>query len=140
MAKLIKHGDTIIAKHTDGHTRRYNWKGLKKHPVLNKNMTLYECDMNSYAEIVKECDETVLGQVPKTYNKSTGDCISADAISIYIDSNRKQKFDVESGTSGRHSSNTFNFRKLSICTIKIPLKIFEKHLMQASKKIKTKST
>lgn len=130
MAKLIKPGDTIIGKHTDGHTRRPDWKGIKKHPILNKPMTMYECDLNSYAEIVKECDKKYIVDDLKTKNSTVGDCIQADGITIYIDTKKKETFSKESGTSGRHSSFAFKFRKLSICRIKTPLKNLEKKIAQ----------
>ncbi|MDR2816535.1 MAG: hypothetical protein LBB62_07530 [Proteiniphilum sp.] len=129
MAKLINSGDTIIGKHTDGHTRKWNWKGLKKHPVLNRNMTLYECTLNSYAEIVKECEiEDLNDECKEKYNHKLGDCLEAFAISIYVDSKRKYNFSVEAGISGRHKASTFSFRDLSVCSITTPLSNLEKHI------------
>lgn len=130
MAKFVKPGDTIIGKHIDGHTRRWKWKGLKNHPVLNRKMMLYECDLNSYAEIVKECDECDLVQGCENYNTKLGDNLEADAISVYVDSKRKYKFIIEAGISGRHKASVFKFRDLSVCTIKIPLKNLEKRIIQ----------
>ncbi|MGI6520244.1 MAG: hypothetical protein ACOX2D_03800 [Fermentimonas sp.] len=121
MTKYVSPGDTIIGEHIDGYTRRWMWKGLRRHPVLNRQMTLYECDLNSYAEIVKACDESDLNDGCEAYKKAVGDCLEADAISIYVDSKRKYQFKVEAGISGRHKSNIFNFRDLSVCSIKIPL-------------------
>jgi uncharacterized protein YqgV (UPF0045/DUF77 family) len=132
MAKFVKTGESIIAKHTDGHTRRWNWKGLKNHPALNKMMTLYECDLNTFAEIIKECDEIDLTEGCKNYNTKTGDCLEADAISIYVDSKRKYKFTVEAGVSGRHKASKFNFRDLSVCTIKTSLQNIEKRINELS--------
>lgn len=132
MAKLIKHGDTIVAKHTDGHTRKYNWKGPKRHPKLKKIMTLYECDRNSYAEVIKECDDqNILSQLDDSYNRSLGDCLDADAISMYIDTKgKKVDFEVEGGATGRHKANSFKLRQLSICCIKTPLHNLEKSILK----------
>lgn len=134
MAKLIGPGDTIIGKHTDGHTRKWDWKGLKKHPVLNRNMTLYECSLNTYAEIVKVCEQEELSdECIEKYNHNLGDSVNADAISIYVDSNRKEKFNLEARISGRHKAQAFSFRNLSVCTISIPLRNLAKLLEQQKK-------
>lgn len=133
MAKLINEGDTIIAQHTDGHSRKIEWKGLRKHPVTKKSMTLYECDRNSFAEIVCSCSDNIEPGT-ESYCRDIGDQLQADAISIYVDSIRKEKFEVKEGISGRHGSQLFRFRKKCISTIKTPLAIFAKHLMAISSK------
>ena len=134
MAKLIAPGDTIIGKHTDGHTRKWDWKGLKKHPVLNRNMTLYECSLNTYAEIVKECEQEELSdECNEKYNHNLGDSVDASAVSIYVDSKRKHQFKLEAGISSRHKANMFSFRDLSVCTISIPLSNLVKLLEQQKK-------
>lgn len=131
MAKYVRPGDTIIGKHTDGHTRKGEWKGQKKHPILQKRMTLYECSLNTYAEIVKECDLDELNdECRNSYNYNLGDNVNASSVSIYVNSVRKINFKVTAGTSGRHKSQAFNFRDLAVCTITIPLSNLEKSLNQ----------
>lgn len=126
MAKLIKEGDTIIANSIDGNSRKIVWKGLKKHPITKELMMLYECDRNSFAEIT-----TVYtgGVDPGTENycRNIGDQLQADAISIYVSSLRKEKFEVSNAT-GRHKSQFFSIRKKSISSIKTSLEIFAKEL------------
>lgn len=123
MATLINEGDTLLAKHLDGNSRKIEWKGMRKHPVTKKNMTLYECDRNSYAEIITECtDEVVLGT--ESYCRDKGDNLKADAISIYVETFKKETFEVKEGVSGRHGASLFKFRKNSISTIKTPLSVF----------------
>ena len=134
MAKMIELGKSIIAAHTDGHTRKYQWKGLRRHPVLKKRMTLYECDRNTFAEIVKECkDEDVLSMIDTSYSRTEGDCLEADAISIYVDSVRKEKFKKMSAVSGRHSASEIRLRNLNVCTIKIPLRNLQRHINELNK-------
>jgi hypothetical protein len=126
MTKHININDTIDAEHIDGETRKFLWKGLKIHPLIKKRMTLYECDWNSYAEIVKEYEgepEEGTGH----FNRSLGDRLEADAISVYIDTRRKIKFDVVNN-SGRHKAQEFKIRDRCIATIKAPLKNLLKHL------------
>jgi hypothetical protein len=126
MTKLININDTIDAEHTDGEARKFLWKGLKIHPQIKKRMTLYECDWNSYAEIVKEYKgEPEEGT--SHFNRSLGDRLEADAISVYIDTRRKIKSDVVNN-SGRHKVQEFKIRDRCIATIKAPLKNLLKHL------------
>lgn len=131
MAKHVRPGDTIIGKHTDGHSRRCDWKGQKKHPILKKRMTLYECSQNTYAEIVKECNIDDLNDECRTkFYYNLGDNVNASSVSIYVDSIYKYSFKVEAGISGRHKAQTFSFRNLAVCTITIPLSNLEKSLKQ----------
>jgi hypothetical protein len=127
MTKLININDTIDAEHTDGETRKFLWKGPKIHPQIKKRMTLYECDRNSYAEIIKEY-KGVPEEGTDHFNRSLGDRLEADAISVYIDTRRKIKSDVVNN-SGRHKIQEFKIRDRCIATIKVPLKNLEKHLL-----------
>ena len=126
MAKLIKEGDTIIAKCTEGNSRKIVWKGLKKHPVTKESMTLYECDRNSFARITTAYTG-VIDPGTEDYYRNIGDQLQADAISIYVSSLRKETFDVDNAT-GRHKSQFFCIRKKCISSIKTSLDIFEKQL------------
>ena len=68
-------------------------------------MMLYECDLNSYAEIVLGFSDLLRME---NYNTRLGDNLEADA-SIYVDSKRKYKFIVEAGISNIHKASVFNF-------------------------------
>lgn len=120
MSKYIAVGDTLIAKHIDGHARKIIWKGAKKHPVTQKTMTLYECDWNAYVKITKEF-EGELPQGTETYHKSLNDELEAYAISIYVQSLGKEKFEVKEGVSARHGASIIAFRKNTVSTVKATL-------------------
>jgi hypothetical protein len=119
MAKYINMGDTIVAEHADACSRKILWKGIRKNPTTNENMTLYECDRNAKVEIIKiyEGEIKIEGDTRKIHREK-GDILEADAISIYIASPRKQKYYVKEGVSGRHGSQFMDIRKKSISTIK----------------------
>ena len=137
MATLINEGDTLLAKHLDGNSRKIEWKGIRKHPVTKKNMTLYECDRNSYAEIITKCiDEVMPGT--ESYYRDEGDSLEADAISIYVETFKKETFEVKECVSGRHGAKLFKFRKNSISTIKTPLPIFTSLVLEKVAKLKAK--
>lgn len=120
MVKLRNKGDTLLAKHLDGHARKIVWKGERIHPVMNKRMVLYECDRNTKVQII----QAYTGQLPigaEGYHKEVGDELEGDAISIYVDSIRREKFEVKEGVSGTHGGQIIKFRKMSVSTIKVPL-------------------
>ncbi|MDR0864296.1 MAG: hypothetical protein LBO74_05110 [Candidatus Symbiothrix sp.] len=127
MAKYINTGDTIEAEHTDACSRKIEWKGLRKHPITNENMTLYECDRNSTAEIIK-IHEGVIKDGTEHFHRENGDILEADAIRIYIASPRKERVYLKEGVSGRHGAQFIDIRKRSISTIKYPFEIFRKYL------------
>lgn len=130
MAKYININDTIDGEHTDGNTRKFEWKGLKRHPITNKLMTLYECDRNSFAEIVKEFKgEPERGT--ESFHRLLGDSLEADAISIYIDTKRKVKYDVTNLTA-RHKAQAFKIRNRSISTIKMPLENLRRYILSVT--------
>lgn len=92
-------------------------------------MTLYECSLNTYAEIVKECALDKLNvECRNKFHHNLGDNVNASKISIYVDSIYKYNFKVAAGISGRHKAQTFSFRDLAVCTITIPLSNLEKSL------------
>lgn len=128
MTKFIKRGDTIHALGTNINTRKLTWKGLKKNnPYTKERLMRYECDRNSYAEIVKMCSEKDL-QMKGTekFHHNIGDCLEADGISVYIRTLRKLKEEVKEGVSARHGATIINIRYYAISSISKPLKVLEK--------------
>lgn len=114
--------DTIHGAHIDSHARKFEWKGMKANPYTDEMMTLYEGDRNSYAEIVKACSEKDKeNKNTSGFHAEVGDCLEADAISIYIRRRRKHPIEVKEGVTGRHGSNILCPRDYTICTIKTPL-------------------
>jgi hypothetical protein len=120
MANFINTGDTIEAEHTDVCSRKIEWKGLRKQPDTEAVMTLYECDRNSSAEIVK-IYEGEIKECTKHFYRNKGDILKADAISVYTQSARKEKSYIKEGVTGRHGAQFLDLRKRSISTIKQPL-------------------
>lgn len=122
MTKFVEFGDTIHGAHVDSRSRKFEWKGLKPNPYTNEMMTLYEGDRNSFAEVIKECsEENKVCEEAKSFHSELGDCIEADAISLYIRTKRKIKQTVKEGVSGRHGSIFLCPRDYTISTIKTPL-------------------
>lgn len=129
MAEYIDVGDTIEAEHIDACSRKVEWKGLKRHPITNELMTLYECDRNSTAVIVKECINTYeddLIELTRHFKRDLGDTLKADAISIYTRTKRKQRIEVKEGVSGRHGAQFIYLREKSISCIKTSLNCLRK--------------
>lgn len=127
MAKFVKTGDTIEAEHTNAHSRKIEWKGPRRHPITNELMMLYECDRNSFAEVVKECtDET--REETAHFHRCLGDKLEADGISVYIKSKRKTRVVVDEGVSARHGAQFIYLRERNISTIKTPLSCLRKCL------------
>jgi len=121
MTKFINAGDTIEAEYADARSMRIEWKGLRKHPVTKERMTLYECDRNAMVEIIKACTGEIKAGAEQ-FHRAVGDTLEAYAISIYIDSPRKEKVYVQGGASGRHKAQCMDIRKRCIATIKYPLR------------------
>lgn len=122
MAKYVNTNETIHGAHIDSHSRKFEWKGIKQNPFTNEMMTLYEGDRNSFAEIVKICNEDDKAcQGVENFHAELGDCVEADAISLYIRTKRKIKEIVKEGVSGRHGARFLCPRVYTISTIKTPL-------------------
>lgn len=122
MAKYIDVSDTIHGTHIDSHSRKFEWKGLKLNPYTHELMTLYEGDRNSFAEIKKVCSEVDrICKGTEKFHAELGDCVEADAISLYIRTKRKLRETVKEGVSGRHGSRFLYPRDYTISTIKTPL-------------------
>lgn len=122
MTKFVEFSDTIHGAHVDSRSRKFEWKGLKPNPYTNEMMTLYEGDRNSFAEIIKVCSvEDKVCEGTESFHAELGDCLEADAISLYIRTKRKIKETVKEGVSGRHGSIFLCPREYTISTIKTPL-------------------
>ncbi len=123
MTKYVNIGATLEAEHADARSRKIEWKGPKAHPVTKKVMMLYECDRNSFVEIIKACDSFSVCECCVV-----GDQLEADAISVYIETKRKLRVFVKEGVTGRHGAQFINIRNKNISTIKTPLHNLRKSL------------
>ena len=130
MATFNNIGDTIEGNATKGQTRRLEFKCLKKHPDTNITMRLYSCDRNSSITVIESSpipEEENIKDATKHYHRKDGDCLTADAISVYIDSKAKITHEVKEGVSGRHGASLF-CTKHAIATVKTPLQNLLKKL------------
>lgn len=129
MVKLINKGDTLLAKHLDGHARKIEWKGQRNHPVAKQRLTLYECDRNTLVRITQAYTED-LPEGAVDFHREIGDELEADAVSMYVDSIRREKFQVKEGVTGRHGAQMIALRKYNISTIKTPLPNFKEIVLK----------
>lgn len=130
MTKYVGFGETIHAEHTDVHSRKILKKGPRVHPFTKEWMMLYECDRNSYAEVVKECcDDDKSRECAKSYHDCLGDCLEAFSISVYVRSRKMLPTQVKEGVTGRHGAQFIYPRDYAISTIRTPLVNLEKSIM-----------
>ena len=131
MTKYINVGETIEGKSISFQIRKWMFKGLKKHPITNKIMTLYETDKNSIAEIIESIevpeDETLRDKT-SYFHRNIGDMLQADSLSIYVDNKRKIIPSVSEGATHRHGAQYVTTKKHTIAHIKVPLSVFIKVL------------
>lgn len=136
MAIFENVNDTIEGKKVDCTTRRFERKGLKKHPVYGTVMFLFSCDRNSSAEIVEafpdsyECKEGT-----EIYHRAEGDGLKCDAMSVFVNQLKPVVPIVKEGVSGRHGASLIHTTRHTIATIKVPLQNVMSRLGLGSRKI-----
>ncbi len=138
MAKLINRGDTLLAKHLDGHARKIEWKGQRLHPITKQRLMLYECDRNTILRIT----QAYTGELPmgsENFYTEVGDEVEADAVSMYVDSFRREKFPVKEGVTNRHGAQMIALRKYNISTIKTPLQNFKEIVLKKAALLENKN-
>lgn len=131
MATYNNTGDTIEGLALDGHTRRWQPKGLVRHSKYNKTMKLFSCDMNSHAEVTETIPEPTDEQLKNStsgYHRNIGDALTADAIEVWLEPKGKVSTQVKEGVSGRHGATLFSTKGHSIATIRTPLQNLLKKL------------
>lgn len=131
MATYNNVGDTIEGLAFGGDTRRWQPKGLVKHPKLAKTMKLYSCDRNSHVEITKvktEPEDEAIKEATKDFHRDLGDKLTADAIELYLESKGKVSTHVEEGVTARHGATLFSTKGHSVATIRTPLQNLLKKL------------
>lgn len=124
-------GDVIEGLVVDCQVRCWNWKGLKKHPLTGKRMTLYTTDRNSDATVRKtkpEYDDENIKEQTKHFHRIVGDTLKADALSVYIDKLSKIQPEVKEGISGRHGAQLIHSTWHTIAEIRTPLDNARKRL------------
>jgi hypothetical protein len=124
MAKYINFNDLVEGAKCHVSARKIIWKGLRKDPITNQNMMLYELDRNCSVEVTEslhlEADALELRQ-RKNVHGNVGDQIGGDAIQLFIDSKRNNlKFEVKEGQSARHGANLSDTNVRTIGQIRYP--------------------
>lgn len=116
-------GETIEGEKSFVSVRKLVPKGLMKHPIYKKTMFYYKGDRNCSA-IVLEAGvvphEKSLRDATAHYHRNVGDELNADAITLYIDSNRPLKPELKH-VSHRHEAMVLNIPKQMIASIAVPL-------------------
>lgn len=124
MGIYIAVGEVIEGAAVDCITRRWDWKGPKKHPITGKRMTLYISDRNSDASITKERpapDDEEMRNKTSHFHRSLGDTLKADAMSIYVDKMTKITPNVKEGVTHRHGANIAHLTSHTIAEIRTPI-------------------
>lgn len=124
MAKYINFNDLVEGAKCHVSARKILWKGLRKDPITNQNMTLYELDRNCSVEVTESLQlvkEDLELRQQKNVHGEVGDQIGGDAIQLFIDSKRNSlKVDVKEGQSGRHGASLADTNVRTIGQIRYP--------------------
>jgi hypothetical protein len=135
--RIMDHGALAEGAKCGVYARRVEWKGLRKDPITQKNMTLYELDRNCSVEIT---EEMTLTEEEKAVRKELGvhlckgDKLTADAIRLFVDVKRNSvKFEVKEGQTGTHGGSLASTNKRTVGQIKTPLANFMKQIEDKKK-------
>ena len=124
--EFVLPGDIVEGAHCDVSARKVDWKGLKKDPITEKLMTLYELDRNCSVEVTKEMaftdEEDVQKRKELNVHWALGDKLRADKIQLYVNTIRNNvRFQVDEGVTGTHGSHLANISERTIGKIKYAL-------------------
>ncbi len=134
MAEYIKVGEMAEGKKCSISARRIEFKkgGLRKDPITNKNMVLYELDRNCSVEVTESLnltDEEQQLRVELGVHGNVGDRIQGDALRLYADTKRDSlRPIVKEGQSGRHGANLVETNIRTIGKIKTPFSVYDRLL------------
>lgn len=122
MAIFENVNDTIEGQKVDCTTRRFERKGLKRHPVYQKIMFLFSCDRNSSALIKEKMADTHMPpEGASCYHRNEGDELKCDAMSVYVNQIKPVVPIVKEGVTGRHGASKIHTTKHTIASIRVPL-------------------
>lgn len=124
MTKFINFNELVEGAKCHVVARKVLWKGLRKDPITNKNMTLYALDRNCSVEVTEslplEGGALTLRQQMHVHG-CVGDQIGADAIQLFIDSRRNSlNADVKEGVSARHGASLADTSVRTVGQIRTP--------------------
>lgn len=139
MDEYVQPGEIIEASKCGVYSRKIEWKGLKREPITNQLMTLYELDRNCSAEIVEaiclDPEELKIRQ-KLCVHLNVNDKIKGKAIRLYVKSKRNDlKIEIQEGTSSRHGASLANTRVRTVGIIKYSFDNYNKFLMINNKNL-----
>ena len=120
---FVGYGEMVEGARCEIYARLVNWKGLREDPITGKCMTVYELDRNCSVKVTEplKMDERQKElRLSKGVHFNTGDKIEGDAITVYVDSNRKVRFLVKEGMTSTHGGMFHSSDRRTIGRIKYP--------------------
>lgn len=130
MGVFTAEGEMVEGKKCEVSARKFIFKkgGLRKDPITDQNMVLYELDRNCDVMVMESLNLSMADKqrrIELGVHGEVGDLIRSDAIRLYVDSRRDiLRPDVVGGYSGRHSANVVRTNVRTIGRIKTPLSIY----------------
>lgn len=134
MGEYIKEGEMVEGKKCSISARRFEFKkgGLRKDPITNQNMVLYELDRNcsvEVAESMKLSYDEQQRRIQLGVHGEIGDKIQGDAIRLYADTKRDSlRPIVKEGESARHGANLVETNIRTVGKIKTPFAVYKRLL------------
>lgn len=140
MAEFVNAGDMVEGARCEVYTRKWLCKGLREDPITHSNMMAYELDRNCSVEIVEKMslsDNELQIRTEKMVHVNVGDKLKADAITLYVETKRKIKFEVKEGMTATHGGSLASTRKRTVGEIKYPFPNIQNKFMLLPKDKKT---
>ena len=129
MSKYVNLGDCVEGAKCSIYTRKYDHKGLREDPILQKPMSVYELSRNCSVEVTQVlplAGEELEIRRQNNVHLEVGDKLKADSITLYVDELRKMKFTVSEGLTSRHGGQLCDTRKRTFGKIKYPIENLKK--------------
>lgn len=130
--EYIAEGEIVEGKKCDIYARKSIWKGLQKDPITQKKMMLYELDRNCSVKVIEALgltEEEKIIRTEKNIHGEEGSKIQGDAISLYVDSKRKDmNFVVKEGVTSTHGGHLGSTKTRTVGKIKYSFAIYKKLL------------
>lgn len=121
--EFVNYNDTVEGGKCAVYARALDWKGLREDPITGDSMTVYELSRNCSVEVT---DPLVLKEEEKKMREENGvhtdlgDKIKGEAITLFVDTLRKIKFEVVEGMTATHGGNVCSTNSRTVGIIKYP--------------------
>lgn len=123
MAEFINIGDMVEGAKCEIYTRKEMCKGLREDPITHSSMMVYELDRNCSVEVTEKLllqNDALEKRNEMNIHCDVGDKLKADAITLYVDTRRKLKFEVKEGQTSTHGGQLASSKRRTIGEIKYP--------------------